>query len=365
MTRKGADSMNLDELRKRIDALDQDLVRLLNERTQVAVEIGKLKDHSGDETYVPAREKEVRERVNRLNPGPLPADSIQAIYREIMSATLALERPIRIAFFGPEATFTHQAARARFGASVEYVAAETISDVFFMVQNRKAEYGVVPIENTTEGAVTHTLDQFTETPLKICSEIYLPISQNLLGKGPKAGIKRIYSHPQVFGQCRKWLHENASGVDIVSVSSTARAAEMASREPDSAALAGSLAAEIYGLDVLASDVQDLGGNMTRFLVIARNYGKPTGEDKTSIFFAVKHRVGALYDALASFKDGNLNMTKIESRPSKTKAWEYYFFVDFEGHADDAVVQKALKRMEEHCTLLTVLGSYPKAAGVES
>jgi chorismate mutase / prephenate dehydratase len=353
--------MNLDDLRKRIDALDADLVRRLNERTEIVLEIGRLKKSQGEEVYVPAREKAVLERVASLNEGPLPKDAVQSIYREIMSASLALEHDIAIAYLGPPATFTHQAARQRFGGSVRYAPAETIGEVFSAVEKRTADYGVVPIENSTDGAVTHTLDQFTETPLKICAEIYLPISHSLLAAVPRERIRRLYSKPEVFGQCRRWLHENMPGVELISSSSTARAAETASKEPDAGALASALAAELYGLQVLAQDVQDLGGNTTRFLVISKGYGKPTGHDKTSLLFAVKHKVGALYDALSAFRKYGINMTKIESRPSKAKAWEYYFFVDVEGHADDEHVQKSLSELEEHCTLMTVLGAYPKAS----
>ena len=357
--------MNLDDLRKKIDVMDSDLVRLLNERTEIVLEIGKVKRSKGEEVYVPAREKEVLERVSKLNEGPLKADSVQAIYREIMSASLALERNVVIAYLGPCATFTHQAARSRFGGSVRYMDCETISDVFSAVEKKRADYGVVPIENSTDGAVTHTLDQFTDTSLKIYAEIYLPISHTLMANIPREQVKRIYSKPEVFGQCRHWLHENMPGVSLVPVSSTARGAEMASREPECAALASTLAAELYGLNVLDRDVQDLGGNTTRFLVIAKSFGKPTGNDKTSVFFAVKHKVGALYDALSAFKKYSINMTKIESRPSKTKAWEYYFFVDVEGHAEDEHVQKSLADLAEHCTLMTVLGSYPKSAEAEA
>ncbi len=356
--------MSLDNLREKVDALDKKIVRLLNDRTKVAVAIGKIKREKGQEIYAPAREKMVLDTVAKLNAGPLPAESLQAIYREIMSASLTLEHPFEIAYLGPQATFTHEAARSRFGTSVDYVSCETITDVFALVQKRGALYGVVPIENSTEGAVTHTLDQFVETPLKICAEIYLPISLHLMAKGDRKQVKRIYSKAEVFGQCRRWLHSHMPGVDTIAVSSTARAAEMASREPDSAALAGALAVDLYGLKLLARDVQDLGGNVTRFLVIGKQYGKPTGDDKTSVYFAVRHKVGALHDALTTLKQNNVNMTKIESRPSRAKAWEYYFFVDLEGHAGDTRLQKALGEMAEHCTLLTILGSYPKAKGRE-
>ncbi len=357
--------MNLEALRKKIDELDAELVRVLNDRARMVLEIGKLKQSQGEEVYVPAREQEVLKRVADLNQGPLPEQSLNSIYREIMSASLALERRVAIAYLGPPATFTHMAARQKFGGSIDYLEAETISDVFALVEKRTADYGVVPIENSTDGAVTHTLDEFAGTPLKICSEIYLPISNCLLSKGPREKIKKLYSRPEVFAQCRRWIQEHLSGVELIPTSSTSRAAEIVSRESGSAALAGPLAAELYGLNVLEQDVQDLGGNTTRFLVIGKEYSKMTGNDKTSLLFAVKHRVGALYEALSAFKKSNINMTKIESRPSKTKAWEYYFFVDIEGHADDARVQKALSELTEHCSLMTVLGSYPKAAEMDA
>lgn len=352
--------MDLNELRARIDAIDGNLVELLNQRTRIALDIGHVKNQQAGEAYVPAREKEVLHRVAALNQGPLKPESVSAIYREIMSAALALEKRVRVAYMGPPSTFSHQAARERFGGSVEYLSCETISDVFDAVEKKMAEYGVVPVENSTEGAVTYTLDRLVETPLKICAEIYLPIAQCLLAAVPRERIKKLYSHPQVLGQCRQWLQREMAGVDQIPVASTARAAELAAKEEGAAALASHLAAEIYGLQILESDVQDLSGNTTRFLVMANSFGKPTGEDKTSLLFAVQHKAGALYGALESFKKFNLNMTKIESRPSRGKAWEYYFFVDVEGHIQDACVADAIAEMAKHCVLNTVLGSYPQA-----
>ncbi len=354
--------MNVEDYRAQIDRLDEELVRLLNRRTRIALEIGRLKSERESEVYVPAREKEVLSRVSALNEGPLTEASLHAIYREIMSAALALEKTLRVAYLGPPATFTHQAARSRFGASVEYESCETIGDVFDAVEKKLADYGVVPVENSTEGAVTHTLDRLVDTTLAICAEMYLPISQCLLARGPRESIRKLYSHPQVLGQCRNWLQREMAGVEVVPAASTARAAELAAREEHAGALAGRLAAEIYGLNVIESDVQDLSGNTTRFLVLGRASGPPTGDDKTSLLFAVRHRAGSLHGALEAFKKHNLNMTKIESRPSKNKAWEYYFFVDIEGHAKDPVVAKALEEMREHCSLLTVLGSYPRTLG---
>ena len=352
--------MNLDDLRKQIDSLDGDIIRLLNERINVVLSIGEEKKKAGAEIYVPARERAVFDKIKRLNNGPLPEESAHAIYREIMSAALALETEMKIAYLGPEATFTHQAARGKFGVSVDYIPTSTISEVFDCVQNRSADYGVVPVENSTEGAVTHTFDQFATTPLKICAEIYLPISLTLLASQPKEKITLIFSKQEVFGQCRSWLNANMPAVKLSPVESTTKAVQLALENPGSAAIASVMASDMYEIEVLAENIQDMQGNTTRFLVIGQRHGLATGNDKTSIVFGVKHKVGALYDALSVFKTDNINMTKIESRPSKNKAWEYYFFVDIDGHADDPIVARALEELQEHCSLMTVLGSYPKA-----
>ncbi len=357
--------MSLDQLRQRIDELDAELVRLLNERTRAAMDIGRVKQESGAEIYVPAREKAVLDRVTSLNKGPLHNTSVTAIYREIMSASLALEHNIKIAYLGPQATFTHQAARSRFGASVTYEACQTIADVFVAVQKQEADYGVIPIENSTEGAVTHTLDEFLSTPLKICAEIFLSISHHMMAAVPRDEIRKLYSYPQVFGQCRQWLHDHMPDADLVAVSSTARAAEMAMQEPKSGALASELAAELYGLSILDRNIQDLVGNTTRFLVVGKTYGEATGYDKTSLCFGVRHQAGALCAVLDVLRAHGLNMTKIESRPSKSRQWEYIFFVDVEGHATDEKVKGALDALADHCAVLTVLGSYPRGRSLEA
>lgn len=352
--------MTLDEHRTRIDAIDKQLVDLLNERTRTALDIGKLKESRGLEPYDPGREKKVLERVEQLNRGPLDNASLRAIYREIMSSALAIEKQVKVAYLGPAATFTHGAARSRFGTSVEYVACETIADIFNAVEKKSANYGVVPVENSIQGAESPTLDCFVGSSLKICAEIVHPVSFCLMSRSPREKIKRIYSHPQGFGQCRRWLQMEMPGVEQVPTTSTARAAELAAVEKGVAALASPLAGEIYKLDVIASNIHDLAGNETRFMVIAKTSVKATGDDKTSVIFAVRHTAGSLYNALESFRKFGLNMTKIESRPSRSKAWEYYFFVDFEGHTDDPKVAEALKDLSSHCSFLTVLGSYPKA-----
>jgi chorismate mutase/prephenate dehydratase len=352
--------MNLDTLRKRIDEIDTSLVTLLNERIKDALEIGKLKNQTDQEIYVPVREKAVLDRVVSQNQGPLTGESLRAIYREIMSAAISLEREVSIAHFGQPATFTHQAARSRFGASVNYQSYATVDEVFTAVENRVADYGVVPIENSSEGPVNPTLDALSETPLKIYAEICLPIEHHLMSRAGPEAITTISSHPQVLGQCRHWLARQFPGAELLPSSSTAKAAEMASQRPDVGALASDLAAELYGLTVHHSKVQDQAGNATRFLVLARRFGDPTGEDKTSVVFKVRHKVGALFEALSPFQRAELNMTKIESRPSRQKAWEYWFFVDFEGHVEEERVQAALEELETQCMVLNVLGSYPVA-----
>ncbi len=352
--------MNLDKLRTQIDSLDSDIVRLLNERIKVVLQIGEAKKETGAEIYVPSRERAVFDKIKELNSGPLPEESAHAIYREIMSAALALETEMQIAYLGPEATFTHQAARNKFGVSVDYIPTSTISEVFDRVQSRTADYGVVPVENSTEGAVTHTFDQFATTPLKICAEIYLPISLTLLSDQPREEINLIFSKQEVFGQCRSWLNANMPNAKLSPVESTTKAVQLALETPGAAAIASVMASDMYDIEVLAENIQDMQGNTTRFLVLGQNYGPPTGSDKTSIVFGVKHKAGALYDVLSVFKKDNINMTKIESRPSRNKAWEYYFFVDVDGHRDDGEVARALEELQEHCTVMTVLGSYPKA-----
>ncbi|MDD5482850.1 MAG: prephenate dehydratase [Kiritimatiellae bacterium] len=350
----------ISESRKQIDGLDREIVRLLNRRAELVLAIGKAKNRARAETYVPSREKAVMNNVARVNRGPLSSSSLASIYREIMSAALALEKNIKVAYLGPPATFSHQAALRRFGESVAYRPCETIDDVFDCVQREESDYGVVPVENSTEGAVASTLDRFADTPLKICAEIYQPVSHYLLASGTCNKVKRIFTHPNVFGQCRKWLREEMPQAEQIPAASTVRAAEIAARDKHAAAIAGRLAAEFYRLKILAADIQDVSGNMTRFFVIGKSPAQKTGADKTSLLFSVKHHAGSLHRALGAFRKYNLNMTRIESRPSRLKAWEYLFFVDIEGHPDDVKVRKALHELHKNCLLLTVLGAYPKA-----
>ena len=356
--------MAIKALRKKVDSIDSGILCLLNERAEVILKIGKVKAKSKESIYAPAREKDVYKKLVSINKGPIPAAAVKAIFREIMSSALNLERPIAIAYLGPEFTFTHLASLKKFGSSVGYQPCSTITDIFSEVEKGRADYGVVPIENSIEGAVNHTLDMFADSPLKICSEVYLDIYHNLLSKEQAtAKIKKVYSKAEVFGQCRIWLESNLPKVELVEVSSTAKAAEIASVHKNAACIASELAAKKYGLKVLSTSIQDSVHNVTRFLVIAKNDVRPTGDDKTSIMFSVKDRAGALHDMLVPFKKNGINLTKIESRPSKVRAWEYYFFVDMEGHVEDSKVAKALAGLKKVSSHMKILGSYPTGDGV--
>ncbi len=309
--------MKLPEIRQKIDALDDQLIKLLNERADLVHEVGLVKRAEGTEIYAPEREEMLLRSLAAKNEalgGRLPEKSIRAIYREIMSAALALEKELKIAYFGPQSTNTHQAARSKFGASVEYTPRVSIADVFDTVARGNADYGVVPIENSTEGAVNHTLDVFMESELRICAQILMKIENHLVAKIPREQIKRIYSHPQVFGQCRNWLRQNLPDVDLIEVSSTPRAAELAASEEGSAAITGAMAAEFHGLNVIAPSIQDIATNTTRFLVIGRTASPPTGDDRTSLMFCVQDKPGALFHALEPFNRLKISMSKIESRP---------------------------------------------------
>jgi chorismate mutase/prephenate dehydratase len=352
--------LNLPEHRLAIDKLDAQIVKLLNDRTRHVLAIGEIKLQVGEEIYAPHRERAVFDRVCAHNSGPITNEQLRAIYREIMSSALALEKTMTIAYLGPATTFTHQAAIQKFGASLNYSAQKTIADVFAEVSKKTADYGVVPVENSTEGVVTHTLDMFVDSDLKIVSQIVLRIQQCLMSNSPRAKIKKLYVHPQSLAQCRGWLAKNLPRVEIVETSSNARSAELATKEKFSAALGGILAAEKYGLKILAQGIQDNAVNATRFLVLGRQCSPPTGNDRTSLMISVADKSGALHEAIAAFRKFKINMTKIESRPSKRKAWEYFFFIDCAGHFQDAKVAKAIQLLSKHCNFVKILGSYPNA-----
>jgi chorismate mutase / prephenate dehydratase len=352
--------VNIPEYRKAIDKLDAQIVRLLNERTRHVLAIGEIKLKAGEAIYVPHRERAVLQRICKLNPGPLSAESLRAIYREIMSSALALEKTMTIAYLGPEATFTHQAAIQKFGSSLFYSAQRSIAEVFAEVQKNRADYGVVPVENSTEGVVTHTLDMFVDSELKIVAQIVLPIQQCLIGRSKRKDIRKLFVHPQTLAQCRSWLQKNFPRAEIIETSSNARSAEFAARDKKSAAIAGTLAAEKYKLPVLEYDIQDNAANATRFLVLGRQCSPPTGKDRTSLMVGITNKVGALHHALAVFRRSRINLTKIESRPNKRKAWEYFFFIDCDGHMHDRKVANAIRLLEEQSNFVKVLGSYPNS-----
>ncbi len=357
--------MPLEELRKKIDALDGELLRLLDQRADLVHEVGVVKKAKGLQIYAPEREEAVFQRLINKNAeagGRLPEKSIRAIYREIMSAALALEDDLRIAFLGPEGTWTHQAAINKFGASVQYSATESLEAVFDAVARRQANYGVVPIENTSEGAAIHTLDLFADSPLHICAQILLRIENCLMASGLREDIDVIYSHAAVFAQCRLWLQKHFPKADLVEVPSTTRAAEIASRTPRSGALGGALAAQLHGLEILEASVQDSATNTTRFLVLGERTCPPTGRDRTSIMFSVRNEPGSLFHALAPFNDLHINMSRIESRPSRRRDWEYFLFVDVLGHCQEEKVATALAELGRHCSFVKVLGSYPNFEG---
>jgi chorismate mutase/prephenate dehydratase len=354
--------LNIPKHRQAIDKLDARIVRLLNERTRHVLAIGDMKLAAGEEIYAPHRERAVLQRICQLNRGPMTDEQLRAVYREIMSSALALEKTMIIAYFGPEATFTHQAAIQKFGASLNYSPQKTITDVFTEVSKGRADYGVVPVENSTEGVVTHTLDMFVDSDLKIVSQIVLPIQQCLMVPrgGVRTRIQKLFVHPQSLAQCRGWIQNHLPRVEIVETSSNARSAELAAKDKKAAAIAGVLAAEKYGLDVLEQDIQDNAANATRFLVLGRQCSPPTGQDRTSLLISVADKAGALHEAIAAFRRYKINMTKIESRPSKRKAWEYFFFIDCDGHAQDRKVARAIHLLGQHCNFIKILGSYPKA-----
>ena len=350
--------MSLDDLRDKIDKIDTDLIRLLNERADVVHEVGEIKKRDDLEIYAPDREEKLLRAIVAKSEGRLPEKSIRAIYREIMSAALALEDDLKIAYLGPAGTWTHQAAINKFGHSVEFQPQPSFADVFEQVERKHADYGVVPIENSTEGAVTHTLDLFADSPLKIYGQVMLSIENNLMAKCQREEINKFYTHPQVIAQCRGWLHKHFRDIQTVESSSTAAAAEIVAKEPNSAVLGGALLAEMYGLDVLEKSVQDIAGNTTRFLVISHRTCPPTGDDRTSVMFSVNDEPGSLHRALEPFEKFSINMSKIESRPSKRRAWEYFFFVDVAGHCEDTEIKDALSQLSKNCSFTKVLGSYP-------
>ncbi|HOD50527.1 MAG TPA: prephenate dehydratase [Candidatus Hydrogenedentes bacterium] len=350
--------MSLDELRKRIDELDSEILRCLNERAKCAMTIGDIKRANNAAYYVPERERAVYDKLQRENKGPLAEAAVKAIYREIISAVRALEKPVDVAFLGPRDTFSHKASLRIFGTHATYHPVAAVDDIFTEVERFRVDYGVVPVETSMGGSISDTLDRFLSSDVKIVNEIMLHIVENLLSNSPLEEISKVYSKAQPFIQCRNWLKANLPTAKLVETSSTAEAARVAAGEPGAAAIASDLAAETYNLNILVRGIEDASANFTRFFVIGRQLAKPTGNDKTSILCYIKDRPGALYDLLTPLREAKINLTRIESRPSRRKAWDYVFFIDMNGHCEDPDVKKALQELSHYCTELKVLGSFP-------
>jgi chorismate mutase/prephenate dehydratase len=357
---------DLTSIRDRIDGIDEQIHALLNERARCALEVGAAKQAQGTPTaefYRPEREAQVLRRALERNRGPLRNEEIVRLFREIMSACLAQEEPLKIGFLGPEGTFSQQAVLKHFGHSARALPLSSINEVFEEVQAGHADFGVVPIENSTEGTVNNTLDMFLTTPLRICGEVELRIHQHLMGRMQSfTGIARVCSHQQSLAQCRQWLDENLPGVERVQVGSNAEAARRARDEEGTAAIAGQTAADVYGLTVLAPDIEDRPDNTTRFLVIGRKLLNASGNDKTTLLLSAgdTQSPGTLHRLLGPLADNRISMTRIESRPSHKKKWDYVFFIDVVGHADVAPLKHALEDLKKHASLFKVLGSYPCA-----
>ena len=356
--------MELGPIREKIDQLDQQLVEVLNQRLELAAQIGKVKRSQGGQIYVAERENAVLLKVAAQNRGPIKIDALRAIYREIMSAAIALEKPLVIAYLGPEATNTHAAALKKFGASVDYHAIATVADIFTAVEKGETDYAVIPIENSTEGSVREALDSFVESDLKIVAQIYLEINHALISNSPLEAIKRVYSKDQALVQCRHWLQRHLPHAQLIDAPSTSRAVELAKEEPGAAAVAGELAAEHYGVPIVERNIQDKADNTTRFFVIGRKASGAVGggKDVTSLLVSLGDEAashsGALLKMLMPLAERGINLSKIESRPSKKRPWDYFFFLDVTGHHDDPNMKAALAELKKFCPMVKWLGSYP-------
>lgn len=354
--------MNLTDYRNQIDDIDNQILELLLRRAEIAKRVGDFKESAKTGTvYAPHREKEILTRLKTRNKDGFPPVALEKVYREIISACRFLEKPLRIAYLGPVGSFGHAASLRHFGGSAKFIPKSPQTDIFIEVETGRADYGVVAIENSTYGSVRDVLEMFQHTQLQICAEIFLPIDHNLLSKSPMSEVVKVYSHPQPFAQCRKWLHQNLEGARQIEVASTSEAAQIAADEHGAAAIASKLAAEIYDVPISSASIMDDPTNTTRFLVVGWHAAERSGSDRTSILFAIKDRVGALYEVLSVLERHKINMSRIESLPARTKAWEYVFFVDFDEHAEDKNVRTALAKIEELCVLVKILGTYPRAS----
>jgi chorismate mutase/prephenate dehydratase len=353
----------LESLRKKIDKIDSLLIDSISERARCAQQVAEVKENQGEQAYYkPEREAQVLRRVMEKNQGPLGNEDMARLFRQIMSACLALEQPVKVAYLGPEGTFTQEAALKHFGDSAVSVPQSAIDEVFREVLSGSCHYGVVPVENSTEGVISHTLDSFMDSSLKICGEVELRIHQHFMvgTNTDKKNISRVYSHAQSLAQCRQWLNSNFPAIESVAVSSNAEAAKRVQGEWNSAAIAGDMACELYSLEKLHQKIEDNPDNSTRFLIIGREEVPKSGIDRTSLVVSVRNKPGALHDLLEPFQRHNVDMTRLESRPSRSSKWTYVFFIDLEGHIDDPAVANVLEELNSQVVELKVLGSYPCA-----
>ena len=358
----------LEKLRDRIDAIDKQLLELFNQRAGCAVDVAAVKrerSEASDESvdfFRPDREAQVIKRLKSLNQGPLSDDEVGRLIREVMSACLALEQPLKIAYLGPEGTFTQSAALKHFGHSVSTIPMSSIPDVFSSVESGHADYGLVPVENSTEGVISHTLDMFIDSSLKVCGEVEIRVHHHLANQSQNVtALRHIYSHQQSFAQCRRWLDQNFPGIERIPVSSNAEAARLASIEDNAAAICGLPAVEIFGLKICFENIEDLSDNTTRFVIIGRQQVGPSGNDKTSLLISTKNIPGALLGLLHPLADHGISMNKIESRPAQGHKWAYVFFIDVDGHQQDENVIDAFNELKQQAALFKILGSYPKAS----
>ena len=352
--------MSLEDFRARIDSFDREIIRLLNDRAEVVQQVGEFKRENNQKVFDPARERHIFERLKELNSGPVTDACLSAVYREIISGSYELERKFRVSFLGPDGTFSHLAAHANFGSSVEYITESDIRSVFMSVAKDNTDYGVVPVQNALDGGITDALDSFVEVDVTIISELNLPISQCLLSNHPREEITNVYSKPQALAQCRRFLRENLPDAALVDEASTARAAQRAASEQGAAAVANDMAARIYGLQVVERAIEDGPINVTRFVVLGNEQTRQSGQDKTAILFVAHNEPGALCNMLLPLKERSLNILWLDYRPSKEHQWGYVFFLDIEGHKDDPQVSDALQVLTEQASYLRVLGSFPVA-----
>lgn len=355
----------LGKLRTSIDQIDEQILNLINERARVVQQVGKLKQESSVDFYIPTREKAIFDRLYQQNPGPLPANSVHDIFREIISACRAMETVLSVAYLGPEGSYHHSAAQERFGRAANFVPVETIGDVFTEVERQRTDFGMAAIENSIEGSVAMTLDRLAHTDTTVVGEIYLPVSHNLISYSELHDIEKVYSHPQAIAQCRRWLESNLPHATIINTHSTTQGVIVCKEERKSAAIASSLAAEIFDVPIQVHEIEDYVGNTTRFYVIGRKFNPPTGDDKTAMIVFLRNKAGALYSMLEPFNRVGINLTNIVSRPTRQENWQYMFFLECEAHAEEKRFQDAIRQIEDHSLYVKVLGSFHRSLNASS